>query len=163
MLLPPDRTFLLRHGRYDPSTGSIDRQGKTDAERAVSELHARGIGEKAVILSSTSRRARETAEEVSAGLGASGIRLLGLLEDYGNYPAKLEDFDTAVQAALEEQNPPITQQQLDNGLVIVTHGPLVAAAQNHWRVRSNDLNELAPHGQVINYVPGSWDNPFSRL
>lgn len=158
-------TYLVRHGRPDKVTGDLAAAGVSDAEHARDDLLSRGLGRTSVVLSSTAERARRTAEIIGQGLGAI-VLYSSRLESYGDNPhllvrygLSLEDF---IAETLAVQGPPWRPDDIEGNLALVTHGPLIAAAQGEWAFASR-LDNIAPYGGVIEYQPGTWQNPAIPL
>ncbi|MDB5176327.1 MAG: hypothetical protein JWM81_1185 [Candidatus Saccharibacteria bacterium] len=148
--------FLVRHGRYDRQTSGLTNEGREiDAPRALSTLLAKGLGQGAVVLSSSAPRALQTAEIIAAGLSSEVISSR-LIEDGGNDVGGVRDLDELVGRALSQaQAKPLD----DNGLVVVTHAPMVAVAMGVHPFRDVDNMDF---GKVAEYQVGTWTNPHFR-
>jgi phosphohistidine phosphatase SixA len=148
--------FLVRHGRYDRETMGLTDEGRDiDAPRALSILLAKGLGQGAVVLSSSAPRALQTAEIIAAGLSSEVISSR-LIEYGGNDVWGVKDLDVLVSRALSEAE---AKPLDDNGLVVVTHAPMVAAAMGRHHFR--DVDNIG-YGKVVEYQVGTWTNPHFR-
>lgn len=151
----PNSTYLMRHGRYDGATGDlIVPAGYHDADNGARELQQAGLGSAALILSSTVKRARQTAQRVGGALECT-VLYSDELARWGNSPEGLTDFEEMIEAELAAQSPPVRPGDIAGGLVVVTHAPMVAAAQGYGRDR---MDEFAPFGHVVRYT-GQWVDP----
>lgn len=140
--------FLVRHGQYNHETGRLTAEGETDAARASIELAtvSRGIGREALILTSSYKRAMESTQIIGRELFSKPVASVRLALG-GENPRGIKDLDDFLIKALTESG-----QELDpdQPLVVITHGPLMAMARGGGR--------LPGYGQVVEYVPGSWEN-----
>lgn len=140
-------SYLVRHGAY--TYGGLNERGlMIDAPDARDELLARGLGANAVILSSSSPRASQTAIIIGRGLGADVV-LSNTINEAGNSWA-VSDLDAVVGQALKEEGVEIDPANQD--LIIVTHAPMIAIACGK---EPADIE----FGEVYKYARGSWKNP----
>jgi phosphohistidine phosphatase SixA len=144
-------TLLVRHGQYEDSTGTLNEEGQAQAKEAARKLVEFGLGSIAV-LSSDVPRALQTGEIIAAEL-SSPIFSSRRMNIGGNRPEGIEDLDDWLKKALDEAGADI---EPNTGLVVVTHGPLIKVAL-HGTTRSSESEEVE-YGQVVPYVPGSWNN-----
>ena len=148
--------FLVRHGRYDYSTKELTKAGREiDAPAALNDLLLKGLGQGALILSSSARRALQTAEVIAEGLSSEVISS-EMIEAGGSDVWGVRDLDEYIGRALSQGN---AELQEDGELVVVTHAPMVAAAMG---MHGSDAADLIRYGQVVEYQTGTWTNPKFR-
>lgn len=142
------RYHLVRHGAYERRPERLSEIGKEQVAEARDLLVDKGLGGRALILSSDLPRAIETAEIIAAGLEAPVIpsRRIG---EGGNHPRGIKSLDDFIDKALGEAGETLPN---DTDLVLVTHAPMLAAIMNV------DVKFVAM-GEVIEYTVGSWENP----
>lgn len=141
--------YLVRHGNYGMEGGLNTMGREVHAPAAREELLARGLGANTVLLSSDARRAAETAEIISEGLGTEVV-LSNLINTAGNRAWNVRDLDAVVEQALHEAGVSIDAATQD--LVVVTHAPMLAVARG---VESDQVR----YGEVLTYHRGTWHNP----
>lgn len=111
----PNSTYLMRHGRYDGATGDlIVPAGYHDADNGARELQQAGLGSAALILSSTVKRARQTAQRVGGALECT-VLYSDELARWGNSPEGLTDFEEMIEAELAAQSPPVRPGDIAGG------------------------------------------------
>jgi phosphohistidine phosphatase SixA len=142
--------YLVRHGAE--TYGGLNERGFwVDAPSARDELLAHGLGEAAVILSSSSPRAAQTAIIIAEGL-RTGVVLSDTMKEAGNSWG-VRDLDAVVEQALYEEGIEIDPSNQD--LIVVTHAPMIAIA------RGLDSADGVEYGEVFPYLRGSWSNPIA--
>lgn len=145
--------YLVRHGNYDWTTGGLDAVGRiVDAPKASRHLVDRGLGTRAVLLSSDARRAAETAKIIGDTLGTEPV-LSPTINQAGNEARDVHDLDAVIERALQEEGVEIDGTEQD--LVVVTHAPMLAIAR---RVSSMEIG----YGEVFTYQRNTWNNPYVR-
>ncbi len=149
-----EKIFLVRHGEYSQTTRGLTGLGReVHAPQARQRLLARGIGEGALILSSAALRAMQTAEIIAEGLPHPNVVSSDLIEDGGNDARHVKDLDDLLARAVAEAQVAVPET---GSLVVVTHAPMLAIASGlHGFGDSRKIS----YGQVMEYEPGSWQNP----
>lgn len=141
--------YLVRHGRYEK--GNLTEAGRSeDAPKARDALVAKGIGGKALVLSSSESRAVQTAEIIAEGLGAVVVPSKRIAEG-GNHTHGVKDLDEFVAKALAEAG----LHKNGESLVVVSHAPMLAVAKG----LSVDDYFQVDYGEIVEYAPGTWRNP----
>ncbi len=141
---------LTRHGKYEDQPEALTQEGRLQSMEAVTELSRRGLGASAIILTSNAPRAIETATIIANGLRASRLIESRLIRDAGETISMVRSFDGVLEAALGIHD---LDPATIGDLVVVTHMPLISLV-NH-----GDPHEITEHGEVVEYVPGTWSNP----
>jgi len=148
--MPENLTYFVRHGRYSPNTGSLNKDGNNDAATAGQLLYGKGVKSNAVILSSTAPRATETADIIQHTLEAPAVYKSELIEVTGLHPRSIRSMRRIIDLALRHEGITLDDRQL----VIVTHEPVMLAMSDRERVRN---------GEVIPCNIDAWVNEdFSR-
>lgn len=140
--------YLVKHGAIDVYDPTLTIAGQEQAKTARDELVERGLGGRAILLSSTANRALQTAEIIAEGLGVEVKQSPGL-EKFGNNPIILDSLDELIEAELAKCGLEVDEQ----GVVAVTHAPLIAMAK---KVKTSSIE----YGEVFQYPPGTWDQHF---
>lgn len=128
-------------------TGHLDDLGRDEVITGVHDLHERGVGALALILCSTEVRTEETAQIAAEELPARVIPIDGL-KVFGLRPRELASLDNFINETLLELEIKIDET---SNLLIVTHQPLLDRARQDGK--------LTRRGEIIQYQPGSWQNP----
>lgn len=152
--------YLLRHGEYDPWSGSLTEMGIAQAKSVGAEIGLT-LGAAAVLLSSTTPRAASTASIIATsymyednytkyGFGGLRTALSDRLSNdkAGGNPYVVEDLDAFLVDSLKRAN---GSTEEDQSLVVVTHAPLIAQALG------KSIRQVA-HAQPYRYPSGSWVN-----
>lgn len=139
--------YLVRHGRAGES--ELTNDGRREAESARDALRDKGLGRSALVLSSSALRAYKTAEVIAEGLGVDTVLSAPSLDRGGNKPEVIGSLDRVLEACLGG----FGIEEVTDGLVVVTHMPLISLA------RFGDRYEVTKNGEVWEYSPGSWTNP----
>jgi|GEM_PF-1720972 len=148
-------TFLVRHGSYDRPAGELNEQGMQDAAQAAEDLQAAGLGAFALILSSDAPRTMGTAHIIADCLSLGPVVPSKRMNVGGNAgPTAIDDLDRWILTALDEAGVTLEGRE---GLVVVTHEPLIAAAQ---RSMDSDSRGDIGYGEVLRYTPGVWTSPY---
>lgn len=153
----PSPILLVRHGHDNHETGELSGAGIDHAKNALLRLKSKNIGRHALILTSRATRARQTAGLLSVWLSCGLMTGSTEFTRYGSLPAGLESLDSLLGAELAAHN--IDTKEIE-GLVVVTHAPLIAAAQGFGPSMNYDI--AAPYGSVTEYVPGTWVDPAKQ-
>jgi phosphohistidine phosphatase SixA len=140
--------YLLRHGRAE--TDSLTPQGIEDSHIASKMLIAKGLGGRAVVLSSSEPRAYQTAKIIAEDLDVLPVLKSRYMTVGGLDPRGIESLDDWLDDALKECGGPVKDNET---LVVVTHEPLLKTAV----YGSRECGQIE-HGSVIEYEPGSWNN-----
>lgn len=142
--------YLVRHGRYGSS--ELSNEGRTiDAPHARDELIEKGLGNGALLLSSSRKRAVQTAEIIGEGLGVPPL-VSECVAKGADFVRGIKSLDEFLAKSLIEVD---ATKEEGQSLVVVTHAPLLAVAKGwFWRGAENDIG----YGEVVEYVPGSWHN-----
>lgn len=141
-----EKIFLVRHGRYNRD--GLTPEGREDARHARDELLTKGLGGRAIVLSSSADRAMRTAEIIAEGLGALTAESFRM-DIGGNRPEAIQNLDDWISRALKEAEASVGDEQQ---LVVVTHAPLIDVAKGL-------TIDGVGHGEVYEYLTGSWNNP----
>lgn len=122
---------LVRHGQYEPETGSLTVLGRKQAVATARYLETwleeRAI---AVMWSSTMPRARETADILSTHLGKPPLRAVGVLRE-GLY-TKVDGYDATASERREDcarataaYGRIFRTSRFDRTEIVVCHGNLI--------------------------------------
>lgn len=147
--------YLVRHGNYEISSHNLTAEGRTQSEKGRDDLLSRGIGGKALLLSSDAKRTIQTAEIIAEGLGVD-IHPSTRINRAGNSVGVVSDLDEFLATTLERMGLDLDE---DRPLVVVTHAPMIAISEG---INVRDCNSLVSYGGVYEYAPGSWSNPEYR-
>lgn len=142
---------LLRPGRHDEDTGKLNSSGVNEILRAHNRLVRLGLDAGALIMSSTATWADESAYLLNMRIPGSRQITHADLEEQGLDPT-VEDFDGMLERIANERE---TEINYYNGLVVVTHEPLIKAAIGPSITR-------AEFGRFYFYEPGEWVPPVGR-
>lgn len=146
--------YLVRHGKQERVGGEerlSDKGRHEDAPNARARLLSRGVGHDALLLSSDYPRAIQTAQIIGEGIGAQVVPSKRIGES-ANRAKGIRSLDDFLSKALAEAG----LEQRESGLVVVTHAPMLAIALRRYE---EDAVESIGYGQVVDYEPGSWQNP----
>lgn len=148
-----EKIYLVRHGDYGFDYNLNEQGREHDAPAASDRLRLRGVGVRAVLLSSDAPRAAQTAEIIGRGLGIDPVYLSRIIRQRGNDAWGIENLDEVIEKALGEVG--VEVDEAEDDLVVVTHAPMIAVARHV-------LPSEVDYGEVYEYRRGSWDNPLAR-
>lgn len=143
-------TFLVRHGRYDRQTDELTPDGQQDMLRGHAKLVEHSLGSGALILTSSATRAVQSAGLLYRNIPDSEMFMDDRLATHGNHPYQLDSLDELLHRIAQERG---VEPDTYNGLVVVTHAPLIHQAVNH---SLRGANEAIVHGEPYLYELGSW-------
>lgn len=144
------RVFFVRHGEYGHRTGLLTERGEEHAREAAKELIQRGLGEAALVHSSSHPRAMETAIIIAEALGAPEPLADKTIAIAGETPDAVLDLNELLPKAIGRFGLTLT----DRDLVVVAHMPLISYLEH------GDQYEPVGYGHVHEYS-GRW-TPTAR-
>lgn len=142
--------YFVRHGSYNLS-GDLNTVGLEQAGAAKDYLLQEGIGRSALLLSSDIPRALQTAEVLHEAIGEQIITSdkLGM----GSFSLNIVDLADVLAEVAGTADFNIDDA---DGLVVVTHAPLVAAVKGP-KISEDDI----AYGEIVKYRIDSL--PFSPV
>jgi phosphohistidine phosphatase SixA len=142
--------YLVRHGKS--GRDGLTPEGIREAERARDTLRGLGLGATALLLSSDTKRALQTAEIIGAGL-STPVNPSKRINIGGNEAEVVRDLDEFLQVTLGQLGLSRADGQ---PLVVITHAPLIAVAKG---LTLDDANTIE-NGEVVSYTPGTWNGSY---
>lgn len=148
----PEQSLFLRHGDYDSFTGGLTELGEARARAAGKILRTQWeLGSGAIVLASSAVRARETAAIVSDELEAEKVYVSDSLNRGGNQVRAIKNLDAFMSDVLQQAG----VEFADDGLVVVTHGPMMTLVLDADPSQANRVTHCLPYA----YTPTGQDNP----
>jgi broad specificity phosphatase PhoE len=116
----PRSTILIRHGEIVESMEDppLSQVGREQIEEIVRQIG--GIVPSEIIVSSPSRRTRQSTEIISGGLDINHIFYYEMLRDYNAQEESFWDMVERSRAAFR-----LIKRLAPNGCIVVTHGGII--------------------------------------